>query len=225
MLEWWLEPWVPRSGRVFVDVGANVGTWTHWLAPHFDRGYAVEPDPDAVAALRAKVPANVTIHPVGAWSTETTLTFSRFAQTVHTSAYFGNEGINTGPRAELIELPCRPLDTLEIEGPVDFLKCDTEGAEIEVLRGAEQLILRDRPWLMIEVHAVENCLALTQMLADWGYLFTIIRHPDYETYSHYWYAHCWFSCQPAEQVVASPAPEAPAEVADSSDPLAHQGEI
>src|SRR3954453_12438803 len=134
MNEWWLDTWVPLSGRVFVDVGANPGSWTHWLAPHFDHVHAVEPNPEAVAELRANLPANVTVHPVGAWSTETTVTFSCYAETVHTSAYFGEEGINTGPRAGQVELPCRPLDALEIAGPVDFLKCDTEGAEVEVLR-------------------------------------------------------------------------------------------
>src|SRR5215208_5687382 len=122
------------------------------------------------------------------------------AQTVHTSAYFGEEGINTGPRAGLLELPCRPLDALAIDGPVDFLKCDTEGAEVEVLRGAEQLIRRDRPWLMIEVHSLENALALGRLLAAWRYRFTIVRYPGYEICSHVWYAHCWFSCQPAERV-------------------------
>ena len=74
-----------------------------------------------------------------------------------------------------------------------------------MLHGAEQLILRDRPWLMIEVHAIENCLALSHLLAEWGYLFTIIRHPAYETYSEWWYGHCWFSCQPAEGVERHPA--------------------
>jgi len=219
MHEWWLEPWVPRSGRVFVDVGANVGIWTHWLAPRFERGYAIEPDPDALAALRTGLPPNVTVHGVAAWSTETTLTFSRYVQSAHTSAYFGEEGINTGPRAGLIDLPCRPLDALEIAGPVDFLKCDTEGAEVEVLRGAEQVIRRDRPWLMIEVHALENCLALTRLLADWEYLVTVVRYPGYETYSYLWYTHCWFSCQPLESVDLSQARESRRAVAEPPAPI------
>ena len=130
MLEWWLAPWVPQSGRVFVDVGANVGTWTHWLAPHFQRGHAVEPDPDALAVLQAKVPANVRVHALGAWHREARLTFSRYEKSVHTSAYFEEEGINTGIRVGTLELPCRPLDALDIAVPVDFLKCDTEGPEI-----------------------------------------------------------------------------------------------
>lgn len=213
MQEWWLEPWVPRSGRVFVDVGANVGTWSRWLAAFFERGYAVEPNPEAVAELRTEVPETVTILPVGAWSSDTTVTFSRFEQTAHTSAYFEEEGLNTGLRTGLLDLPCRPLDSLPIVGPVDFLKCDTEGAEIEVLKGAEQLIRRDRPWLIVEVHSLENCLALSRLLAEWEYLFTVVRYPGYDTFSHLWYAHCWFSCQPVERVEAGEAHESPRTIA------------
>ena len=205
MLEWWLSESVPRGGRVFVDVGANTGTWTRWLAPVFNRGHAIEPDPEALAALRADVPANVEIHPVGAWDRAATLRFSCFAATEHTSAYFVDAGINTGPSTGWIELPCVPIDALPIEGPVDFLKCDTEGAEIEVLRGAAGLIARDRPWMLVEVHSVDNVLALTRTLADWAYLFTIVRHPEYPPYSPLWYAHCWLSCQPVEHAEAPPA--------------------
>jgi FkbM family methyltransferase len=198
MLEWWLTEWVPHRGRVFVDVGANIGTWTQWLAPRFAHGHAIEPDPEALACLRASAPGNVEIHPVGAWHCETTLRFSRFAASVHTSAYFVREGINTGPSTGSLELPCLPIDALDIQGPVDFLKCDTEGAEVEVLRGAVRLIARDRPWLLVEVHSVDNCLTLTRMLADWAYLFTVVRHPEYERYSRFWYSHFWLSCQPRE---------------------------
>jgi FkbM family methyltransferase len=198
MLEWWLAEWVPRSGRVFVDVGANTGTWTRWLASSFVSGHAIEPDPDALATLRADLPGNVEIHPVGAWDTAATLPFSHFAATEHTSAYFVDEGINTGPRTGVRELPCLPIDALRIDGPVDFLKCDTEGAENEVLRGAARMIARDRPWMLVEIHSIDNCLSVTRLLADSAYLFTVVRHPDYEPYSYLWYSHCWLSCQPVE---------------------------
>ena len=197
-LEWWLTGWVPQGGRVFVDVGANIGEWTRWLATRFVHGHAIEPDPEALVVLRANLYGNVKVHPVGAWHSVATVRFSRFAASVHTSAYFDEIGINTGPRTASVELPCLPIDALGIEGPVDFLKCDTEGAEIETLRGAARLIDRDRPWLLVEVHSIDNCFALTRMLADWRYLLTLVRHPDYAPYSHLWYSHCWLSCQPAE---------------------------
>ena len=196
MLEQWLDSWVPQHGRVFIDVGASVGTWTRWLAPRFAKVHAIEPNPEALSELRAQLPANVIVHEVGAWHCETNLIFTRFAASVHLSSFFQEEGINTGPKLGQIELPCRRIDSLDIGGPVDFIKCDTEGAEIECLVGAEQLIRRDRPWLLVEVHAAKNFLALTRLLANWGYLFTIIRHPDYQPYSRLWFEHCWFSCQP-----------------------------
>jgi FkbM family methyltransferase len=196
MLEWWLEPWVPQRGRVFVDVGANAGTWTRWLATGFEQIHAIEPNPDALAQLRAGLPANITVHALAAWDREAMLNFSLFENSVHMSSYFESEGINTGPRIGSISLPARAIDDMGIAGPVDFLKCDTEGAELECLRGAGRLIRRDRPWLLVEVHSPQNFLAVARLLANWEYLFTIIRHPDYAPFSRFWFAHCWFSCQP-----------------------------
>ena len=197
MNEYWLEPWVPHRGRVFVDVGANVGTWTRWLAPNFDQVHAIEPNPDALIGLREDLPENVIVHEVGAWSCETTLIFSLFTESVHMSSFFTEAGINTGSKVKEIELKCCAIDSLNISEPVDFLKCDTEGAEIECLLGAKQLILKSRPWLLIEVHSSKNFLTLAQLLAKWNYLFTVLRDPYYEPFSHLWYEHCWFSCQPA----------------------------
>jgi FkbM family methyltransferase len=196
VLEYWLESWMPQSGRVFVDVGANIGTWTRWLAPRFEHIHAIEPNPDALPALRANLPSNVTVHEFAAWNRETILTFTQFADSAHLSSFFKEEGINTGRKVGTIQLGCRAIDSLKINEPVDFLKCDTEGAEIECLLGAEQLIFRDKPWLLVENHSAGNFIALVRLLANWDYLFTIIRHPDYEPYSRFWFEHCWFSCQP-----------------------------
>ena len=88
MLEYWLELWVPRGGRVFADVGANVGTWTRWLAPRFQHVHAIEPNPDALPILRANLPPNATVHDIGAWHCETILTFTRFAHSKHMSRGF-----------------------------------------------------------------------------------------------------------------------------------------
>ena len=194
--EWWLLPWIPKSGRIFIDIGANRGTWTKALAPHFEHVHAVEPNADVLRDLQRGLPENVTIHKMAAWSHATNITFSRFESSVHLSAYFQDEGINTGHRIGQIELPCLPVDDLDISGPVDFIKCDTEGAELQCLQGAERTIRTYRPWLLIEVHSAENFSALMKVLSDWGYLFTVIRDPHYEPFSELWYVHCWLSCQP-----------------------------
>lgn len=113
------------------------------------------------------------------------------------SSFFKEEGINTGPKVGTVDLRCCAIDSLGISQGVDFLKCDIEGAEIECLLGAEQLVLRDSPWLFVETHSSGNFISLVRLLANWDYLFTIIRHPDYEPFSRLWFEHCWFSCQPS----------------------------
>src|SRR5262249_40290100 len=40
--------------------------------------------------------------------------------------------------------------------PPDFIKCDVEGAEVEVFRGAEHLLHEKRPIILCEMHSEEN---------------------------------------------------------------------
>jgi hypothetical protein len=52
-----------------------------------------------------------------------------------------------------VKLPCVTLDTLrekKILPPVGVIKIDVEGHELSVLRGAKNLIERDRPLAMLE---------------------------------------------------------------------------
>jgi len=169
---------------------------TRWLAPTFASIHAIEPNPEALDELRQDLPHNVTVHAVGAWSCSGDLTFTRFAHSVHLTAYFQHEGINTGPKLGEITLSCQALDEMGIQAPVTLLKCDTEGAEVECLRGAQKLITRDRPWLLIECHSNENFWELSDILRRLDYNFTVVRHPHYKPFSDLWYSHCWLSCQP-----------------------------
>lgn len=61
--------------------------------------------------------------------------------------------------AEAASIPHRQLDELfegfAWEGRPALVKCDVEGAEIHVLRGAESLLRRVRPWLLLSVHPQE----------------------------------------------------------------------
>jgi hypothetical protein len=83
-LEWWLTDWVPQGGRLFIDVGANIGTWTCWLETRFAYGHAIEPDPEALVLLRANVSGNVQVHPVAHG-----IQLRQFALTMHDAHTFG----------------------------------------------------------------------------------------------------------------------------------------
>ena len=198
MYEYDLLPWACREGDVALDVGANVGQWTAFLAGGFRTVHAIEPNPDAIPQLLENLPANAIHHAVGAWSSATRLSFARFTSSENMSAVGINEDVDT--KVGEVCVNCLPLDSLPIEGRVDFIKCDTEGAEIEILQGATDLIAIHRPWLLIEVHSRENLLSLTALLVRWSYLFTTVRFHSLQQFNYPWYYdRCWVSAQARER--------------------------
>ena len=62
------------------------------------------------------------------------------------------------------------LDRVSEElGTPDLLKIDVEGAELTVLQGAEHLLARRRPHVVLETHGREVEAACAQVLRDHGY--------------------------------------------------------
>ena len=44
----------------------------------------------------------------------------------------------------------KAMDDMDFERKIDFFKIDTEGMELEVLAGAREMILTDKPFLYVE---------------------------------------------------------------------------
>jgi FkbM family methyltransferase len=132
-----------REGDVFIDVGANVGTYTI-LAAGVRRAetLAVEPLPAAFARLRMNVRLNdlddrVTTFNVGLASTPGVLRFTRSLDTV-------NHVVANGESAggDTTEVPVTTLDALTAERPPSVVKVDVEGFETEVFGGAGATLAR-----------------------------------------------------------------------------------
>jgi FkbM family methyltransferase len=125
-----------QPGDVFVDVGANVGTYSLWAGRCVGptgRVLALEPQPAVLARLLAHAALNpslpITIVPVAAGAKEETLRLSLNA---------ANEGEASLalPGAEGVDVPVRPLlDVVRNAGlsRIDALKIDVEGFEESVL--------------------------------------------------------------------------------------------
>lgn len=125
-------------GDRFVDVGANVGAYTMWVASIIGpqgRGLAIEPQPKVLARLRANIalnPAfNVQIFPCGAGPHEGKM---------HLSIGSTNEGgaslATSGGGAASVEVAIRPLLNMVTEAGfdrIDALKIDIEGFEDQAL--------------------------------------------------------------------------------------------
>lgn len=156
--ELWLMRQFCRRDRAAVDVGANEGLFSLFLAKHAGRVHAFEPNPVCVARLERLLPRHVVLRRVAASDAagKAELRFDPANTGIGTiegaNKLSGNPGIRS-LEATIVETA--RLDEL-IDEPVSFIKIDVEGHEEAVLRGAQELLSRWRPSVLAEVEERHN---------------------------------------------------------------------
>jgi len=143
-----------RPGMTVVDVGANLGLYTllaSKLVGPAGRVVAIEPSSENCRLILLSVDANraenVELLP---------LALDRGRGWSNLSGHFGsNGGLVSGDASSLTSgwseiVPTFALDDL-VEGPVDFLKIDVEGAEGRVVAGAQRILETSRPVVATEL--------------------------------------------------------------------------
>ena len=131
-----------RRGQVAIDCGANVGEVTALFASRRAEVYAFEPNPDAYAVLLERFASTLRVRcvrsAVAATDSVAKLYLHRNAATdplrwsTGSSLYAekGNVDSSTAIDVETVDLS---RFIAELERPVQVLKLDIEGAEIDVL--------------------------------------------------------------------------------------------
>ncbi|MBG6097568.1 FkbM family methyltransferase [Nocardioides luteus] len=161
-----LEP-----GDLVVDVGANIGNHTLYLAVVGDlQVVAYEPNPELVAGIRASVEANdlgdrVVVRDVGVHSKSARGTMADLDATnlgAQSVAVADEEG----------DFAVVALDDEQFPARVAALKIDVEGAEIDVLEGAAALIARDRPIVYAECGTLTGYQKVSSWMIRMGYAQT-----------------------------------------------------
>jgi FkbM family methyltransferase len=152
---------VVRAGDVVWDVGANLGLFavaSASLAGARGRVVACEPDEWLITLLRQSVQdqdsgtAPITIVPAAIARELGVRTFCIAKRARATNFLAGYGSSQTGGVSEERCVIAVPLDWLsERLPPPDVLKIDVEGAELEVLQGATQLLTAKRPIVLCEV--------------------------------------------------------------------------
>ncbi len=147
-----------RPGAVAVDIGAHKGAFTYWMSRCVGpsgRVVAFEPQPALTARLRKLVAAAPHVVVEGMALSD------RCGQlTLHVPGRTPSPGASLNARPAGLEDGCATyqvdvttLDDYFRRSPVprvDFIKCDAEGHELEVFRGAQQTLVDHQPDLMFE---------------------------------------------------------------------------
>jgi FkbM family methyltransferase len=147
-----------------IDVGANVGIFTRYLASHFASVIAVEPIPYLADRLGRSSLANVKVEPVALGGSSGSVCLR-----VPIDVY-GNEmaALSTaahGNKLAFIEnsgfverqVSMKTLDEIAAQcSSLAFVKIDVEGFEASVLEGSVDVLQRERPVIQLEISRAHN---------------------------------------------------------------------
>jgi FkbM family methyltransferase len=189
----WLQHTL-RPGQVFVDVGANIGYFTllggQLVGPQ-GRVVAVEAHPGLAELLRRNVIMNglygyVTTWHRAAWSSTTTLQLHQRLNFSGASSVgaIGQEALDRlGDTEEMVDVQAVPVDDL-LEGfpPVDVLKMDIEGAELQAFTGLSRTLEASQQmavmfeWAPALMEGVgDKAEALLELLEGHGFRFRLLE--------------------------------------------------
>jgi len=172
---------------VAVDVGANIGEWTAKMAGLlFDKIFAFEPGEDVFEELVKlekiydnvwcfrKAVGNEMLDSIELVSLQKKInnSYGRYIrQSKHKS---GEVFINNAPMVT--------IDSLNLNA-LDLLKIDVEGAEVLVLQGAMNTVLKYKPVIIVEDSSYGKRYGYRQDVVDnvlkkWGARQVAYAHPD-----------------------------------------------
>jgi FkbM family methyltransferase len=141
---------------VCVDVGCHKGLYLDPMRQQAVEGrfFAIEPIPYLYDLLKAKYrnDPRVTVLNFALSSKRGTTEFFINDTDMGLSGLSRRQGRNGIDQQRLMSVPVamRTLDELFADQHVDFLKIDVEGAEFDVLKGAERLLEGSRPHVLFE---------------------------------------------------------------------------
>lgn len=145
-----------RERPLFIDVGGYHGEFASMLLETgvLTGGTVFEPNPDNLAVIRERFGADTAVEVVGAACGDREGSARMFCSG---PAYTGSVLPYANPGDEPVnefEVPIKRLDDHLAEsdlGRVGFIKIDTQGHDLQVLRGATGILEQSRPWLLTEM--------------------------------------------------------------------------
>jgi FkbM family methyltransferase len=153
-----------KRGDVAIDLGANVGWYSHVLADlvgENGRVYSIEPIPDTFRLLSAVATArrlkNIELLNVAISDKDGSAVMQIPLHEYGGKNYYQAKIVSgsESPRSSntYYTVPVRSLDSLfqSVAPRVSFIKCDVEGHELAAFKGAEKFLRAQRPAIMIEV--------------------------------------------------------------------------
>jgi FkbM family methyltransferase len=178
--ELFLVPLLCNKDQIAIDVGANQGIYTYYMAKFAKKVVAFEPNVDLLAILMKVANDNVQLQSA-ALSDVHGDSMMRIDPTNHglSTIEQRNDFHIANPAVAPVQrhVSTRTLDSFDFSN-VSLIKIDVEGHEEAVIQGARETIIRNKPVLIIESEDQHNSGApgrISGMLAELGYRGFFVR--------------------------------------------------
>jgi len=182
------------QGATVLDIGANRGVYSYWLSRCVGNQGSViafEPQLELHDTL-VEVERMFKIHN---FDIRMTALSSQCGTTSLHRKSVGDGGAtiesvsDQNVEGELITVDIATLDSIvdTLPRPIRFIKCDVEGHEFEVFKGAEKVLREDKPTVLVEIHE-KYITEVTSLLNSFGFEGTFFverkRFPIFEFKKH-----------------------------------------
>lgn len=150
-----------QPNMTFVDVGANIGTYTLTLSKFLPYGKVIsfEPNPKAIKYLKQNIAlnncTNITVEELGLSDQEGEAILYTTSMTEASIYKQKNAAIHETIKLSSLDTYCKNNNIDHI----DVLKIDIEGHEVKCLKGAEEIIRKSKKMILI-LEIDDNCKLL-----------------------------------------------------------------
>lgn len=178
------------AGKVFFDIGANVGYYTILASRRVGRAgvvVAFEPVLRNLVFLQQHVDlnnaGNVKILPFALSEKSSIASFS-LGQNSAVGHLSEPNGANNGQTNDLVYVPTVSLDEISVKLNLapDVMKIDVEGAEMEVFRGGRQTLEKVKPTIFLSTHSPELRTECLNFLGEIGYKIESLLPEDADSH-------------------------------------------
>ena len=188
---------------IIIDAGANIGFHTIQFAKLGKLVYAFEPQSLIFNLLSSNIMLNELSSKIKQYRlglSDKKLQLYMESEEVHMQSNnihnLGGRGItkNSSGTTEQVDL-IKFDDEFQNIGKVDFIKMDIQGSELYALKGMETLLLKNKPWMLLENYDNDNGKEALNYILSLGYTLyrplthfpnedciCLFNHPDIEDF-------------------------------------------
>lgn len=162
---------IVRRDDIIMDIGANLGAHTLFFSRAVGTGGAVlafEPQRLVFQALCANMALNSVTNTVCYWTALTDAPGVMFVPVLDPRRPYNFGGVALGQHAQGDQISVMRANDFNLSR-CRFMKVDVEGMELQVLRGATQIIERCHPILYIENDRPQHSAPLIRFIHSLGY--------------------------------------------------------